>query len=134
MKPGNGRSADPAGTSYMSMVDGIPKDATILTSNSEIQYADGTKANVANGVYNHHVFYADTMKTQQPFLACSSNKTGFAIPISIFLSSAPFYFTTLDGKFNAGYYIGKNDMITSVIDLGKIELPSRHALSNRPGL
>jgi hypothetical protein len=59
-------------------------------------------------------------------LSCPGGKGGASIPISIFLSSSEFQFTTLDGKFNSGYYIGKGDKIFQVIDLGR-----RDALSGR---
>jgi hypothetical protein len=52
-------------------------------------------------------------------LSCPGGKGSPSIPISIFLSSSEFQFTTVDGTFNSGYYIGKDDKIFQVIDLGK---------------
>jgi hypothetical protein len=50
IKIGNSFSADSHGTAYNGMIDGIPKDATILRTFSELVYEDGSKATVANGV------------------------------------------------------------------------------------
>jgi hypothetical protein len=59
-------------------------------------------------------------------LSCPGGKGGSPIPISIFLSSSEFQFTTVDGKFNSGYYIGKNDPISQVLDLGMKECSSEN--------
>jgi hypothetical protein len=73
---------DAQGDSFNSVVDGLCRDCYILSGSTYLTYANESVADVANGVYNHHVFVADVGKTTKNHFACSFPSGGFKWPSS----------------------------------------------------
>jgi hypothetical protein len=71
---------DAQGDSFNAVVDGLCKDCYILTGSTYLTYPNESVADVANGVYNHHVFVADVGKTTKNHFACSFPSGGFKWP------------------------------------------------------
>jgi Stress up-regulated Nod 19 len=115
---------DPSGTGINVLAAGFPLDSLIVLAKTDIQYANDTIADVSTGVYNHHLGFFDLSKPQTTPYVCGSaaetvNKKGYTIPMSLFLGNAEEMgntsYSTPDGSFNSGYYLGKKArvMITS---------------------
>lgn len=107
---------DPAGTAWNHLADDdFPRDVTILTTNAQVVFEDGTRAEVSKGVYNHHLVFFNQDKSIPSVLSCDGQTARRGIPMSLFVGGSEDkgaqYFTTPDGKFNSGYYIGKKDRI-----------------------
>jgi Stress up-regulated Nod 19 len=107
-------------------LQGFPQDSYILRTNSTLQYEDGTLATVANDVYNHHVQIFDIGKTTEQLFQCGSIDSskpnfGMKIPGSYFGGSAsdgaPSIFTTPDGMFDSGYFLGKKSKVIMSAEL-----------------
>lgn len=49
---------------------GIPSNAALLSGRLDTVFADGSKADIAKGVYIHHLLVADVGKTSAPFALC----------------------------------------------------------------
>jgi len=49
---------------------GLPDNAAILSGKMDLMMEDGSQANVAKGVYVHHLLVADVGKTSAPFALC----------------------------------------------------------------
>jgi hypothetical protein len=86
-----------------------------------LEYEDGTSANVRNGVYNHHVIVVNTNKpstvrqrTDVP--AVSMSEFFVAVNEKSGIGYTDLY-TTPDGKFNSGYYVGPNDKISMSVEM-----------------
>jgi hypothetical protein len=103
---------------WNTLVDGIPKDATYLYANTSLEYEDGTYATVDNGVYLHHYGLYDVNRGGQQLSSCP----GLTPPRpSLFTGGAEdkgdSYFTSQDGQFNSGYYIGLRDKTMAVAEV-----------------
>src|ERR1700712_3470440 len=114
---------DPLGTAWNYLADGFPRDITILKSNTTVIYADGSKADVTNGIYSHHTYMSNIDKTIPVWFTCGSRNSMFTslLPGSLFVGGSEDryggYFTTPDGSFNSGYYIGQKDKLVLNGDL-----------------
>ncbi|KAF2664073.1 hypothetical protein BT63DRAFT_460373 [Microthyrium microscopicum] len=116
-----GFRSDPNSNSFMASLLGFPQDSYILRTNSSLQYEDGTYATVGNDVYNHHVQLFDIGKMNDLLFQCgkidpAKPKYNIKIPGSYFGGSAadgtqPALFTSPDGTFNSGYFLGKNSKV-----------------------
>ena len=114
---------DPGATMWMSALDGMPKDATYLYAKSSIAFEDGSEAAVNNGVYVHHLAVMDLdYKGASQLSVCpgrdpNTPSRGRISGGTLFTGGAEdkgdTFFTSGDGKFNSGFYIGKNDRIMS---------------------
>jgi hypothetical protein len=109
---------DPAGTSWGYLADGIPRDITILKTNTTVVYADGSKADISNGLYDHHTFMTNIDKPVPSWYNCGGNKKSpfdSMTPGSLFIGGSEDkyggYFSTPDGSVNSGYYVGQNDKL-----------------------
>jgi hypothetical protein len=108
---------DPSGTAWSYLADGFPRDITVLKSNTTVVYADGTRADVGNGIYDHHTYMSDMDKPIPGWFNCGSRNSAFVSlsPGSLFVGGSEDkyggYFTTPDGGFNSGYYIGQKDRL-----------------------
>jgi hypothetical protein len=111
---------DPAGTGWSVAADDFPKDVTVLRGHSKVVYEDGTRATIQNGLYNHHLIMTN-LKKKTPTMSNCPGRSLFRNPLSLFVGGAEdasqSFYTTQDGKFNSGYYIGKDDPIISSGDL-----------------
>jgi hypothetical protein len=112
---------DPGGTSWNFMAEDLPRDVTILTANSTVVYADGTPADVNNGIYNHHLLFLDLDKGAQTVATCPNGIPVQPPGMSVLTGSSEdkggAFYTSMDGKFNSGYYVGKNDKVIMNSDM-----------------
>lgn len=88
-------------------------------------------ATIDNNVYNHHVQLFDVGKSADQTVKCgkmeaSDVKSGFKIPGAYIggnaSDGAPSLFTTPDGTFNSGYYLGeksKTIMSAELVNYGR---------------
>jgi hypothetical protein len=108
---------DPNSETFNNIAVGLPQDATILFQNTTLQYENGDVAAQANGVYNHHVAFVNLNKFAPSFSSCpagSSSNPLTKTPSTIMGASEEIgssAYSTPDGKFNSGYYLGKNDKV-----------------------
>jgi hypothetical protein len=107
---------DPDGNVFDKIITGLPTDVMILESQSALQYANGTEADVNTGIYNHHLIIADASKKPVDPIACpGSEKAPTALPMSVFMGASEanrdLVFATPDGRFNSGFYIGRTNKI-----------------------
>ncbi|KAF2395561.1 hypothetical protein EJ06DRAFT_525303 [Trichodelitschia bisporula] len=116
-----GMSMDPAGTAWTYLAGDFPKDVTVLQVESEIVYADGTRAQITNGLYNHHLAFVDSAKGAPPMAQCLNGVKGAAPPTSVFMGGSEDagrgVYATKDPKLASGYYIGKADTIVMSGDI-----------------
>lgn len=113
--------SDPGTTTWSTALEGIPKDATYLYAKSSIAFEDGSEAAVNNGVYVHHLGISDVdYKGGSQLSICpgrdpNTPSRGRLRGGSLFTGGAEdkgdTFFTSGDGKFNSGFYIGKTDRI-----------------------
>lgn len=103
---------DPQGTSFITQAANFPKDINILSAEVKLRYEDGSLAGVGNGIYNHHVVFADAYKAPLALVACPGQKPKAGIPISVFVATGEdgnsYKFANDAADFDGGYYIGPN--------------------------
>jgi hypothetical protein len=109
---------DPAGTGFNYLAADFPRDITMLSSFIKLVFDDNTSADANQGVYNHHLAIADLNKVAPAMVECNRKAIGKEDQAaSSFMNAAEAkgqgtsFFTTSDGKFNGGYYIGKDHAI-----------------------
>jgi hypothetical protein len=112
---GNGKSMDPAGTAWNYAADSdFPRDITILRANATVVFEDGSEANTKSGIYNHHLLFVDQNKVVPSVIACGDTPS-YGIRASLFAGGSEdkgdVYYSTPDGMFDAGYYIGPDHEI-----------------------
>jgi hypothetical protein len=118
---------DAGATFWNNLIEGIPKDATYLYANASMVYEDGTDATVANGVYLHHYGLYDINRGGQQLTICP----GLTPPRpSLFAGLAEdkgdSYYTSPDGKFNSGFYIGAKDKTMAVAEVINYTNTTKH--------
>jgi hypothetical protein len=99
---------------------------TVLAGKIHLNFTDGTKADVSKGVYIHHVLTYDTSKKQPSFWSCNADGTtsvsmdgmgaGF-VGAGDDNANAPFMYTSKDGAFKSGFYVGPQDSIIATVVL-----------------
>jgi hypothetical protein len=105
---------DPNSEVWLNNVKGLPQDILVLSTNSTLTYADGTAADVVNGIYNHHLMVIDMTKSTTGPIACPDGKvTGEPVSPLMGASEAnrDLLFVAPEVDFNGGYYIGKSDKL-----------------------
>lgn len=109
----NGMGLDPQGTPYYSKLVDFPSDITIVTSETYPVWEDGTPTTVADGIYNHHMVFADSSRAPPKILACPGKPATASMPLSIFAATGQeggnSNFTTNNRRVNTGFYVSKND-------------------------
>jgi len=74
-----------------------------------------------DGLYNHHNVFMDMTSPPIPVVGCGVGKAFSSIPANFFMGSAAdayiHRYTTNDGTFNSGFYVGKDDAITMNLDI-----------------
>src|ERR1700753_769350 len=110
---GNFLSMDPSGTAWVYRIDAdFPKDITILSGAIYPVYEDGTLADMSNGLYQHHLTYVDLSRPASPIVSCENRGSMGALPVTLLIAGAAdnagALYTTMDGKFNSGYYISNS--------------------------
>jgi hypothetical protein len=96
----------------------FPTNVTLLFTDHHFEYLDGRRADASNGVYDHHLYHVDFWKKSAPLLTCPGDYGALFphlyVPGIMTDSSedkTTQYFTTADGKFDSGFYIGPEDKI-----------------------
>lgn len=85
-------------------------DCLVLGGQIYVEYANGTLANQATGVYNHHVIL-DKVGQPNRVMVCPGQKSNAKpmMPTALFLGGAnddsKQLFTSTDGQFKAGFHI-----------------------------
>jgi hypothetical protein len=123
-KIGNSFSLDPAGTGYMDVAADIPKDITILDAITGVYDDKMKEIDFNRGLYNHHNVFFDLGTSFPVPISCGSSwfdMSNFKMPVNIFMGGAADtssnHYTSLDGKFNSGYYLSKNTDVLQMIDI-----------------
>ena len=130
---------DPNGTGYWHKVtDEFPRNITVLDAGSKLVDDKFEDVDVAKGIYNHHIAFFTMNKMPTPFATCGSNKATPGVPVSIFMGeliiislfntvniatggateALHWRFTSEDGKFNSGFYLGPKAHVLNMIDIG----------------
>lgn len=131
-----GSTMDPDGFNVMNTIKGdICQDCTVLAVKIDVVFENGTRADVSSGVYLHHVLSVNIAPDRQlksnMISGFSSFCGGSAVEgavtsltdmlgvVTNSFQQAVFgfgavdeftqWFTTPDGKFNSGFYLGKKD-------------------------
>lgn len=97
-------------------------DCTVYAGKLGVMFEDGTPATPEKGIYIHHVLTTDVSKKTDPFLsACNApTRAGFSVSslkpgstgfvgVGEDSGDKPVYYTTEDGKLEAGYHVKKGD-------------------------
>ncbi|TLD34863.1 hypothetical protein E2P81_ATG05028 [Venturia nashicola] len=61
---------DPKADVILRTLKGLPDNAAILSGRLDTVFEDGSKADIAKGIYIHHLLVADVGKTTAPFAFC----------------------------------------------------------------
>jgi hypothetical protein len=103
---------DPNGIEIDRPITGICASCTVLYAKADTHFLNSTRASVSSGLYNHHVLVLDSAKRTLPWYLCDEKKYLGATKAAGFIvtgvDEAANYFTSPDGKFNSGYWIGEN--------------------------
>jgi hypothetical protein len=113
----------------MYLAEKWPRDMTVLKTNSITVYEDDTKADVSNGLYNHHVAVMNLNRGQKMWVNCGKypwldtmvNSMIDNVPGSILVGGSEDkygnYYSSNDGTFKSGFYVSPNDKIVMTGDL-----------------
>jgi hypothetical protein len=106
---------DPNSVQLNKQLTGFCTNCTVLYGKGDLHYGNGTRAGFSEGIYIHHIVIVDLTKRTMPFYLCDGQKDFLGtFPAAGFIvagnDEAPNYFTTPDGKFDSGYYIGQREM------------------------
>jgi hypothetical protein len=112
---------DPAGTGYQNLAGSdFPRDVMLVDAKTTLVNETFQKAYVDDGLYNHHIVFFDTSKTNPSFVSCNG-KRAMDIPMSIFLGAGSEEIAGMyghgGGDIKSGYYIGKKDVISFGMDI-----------------
>jgi hypothetical protein len=112
---------DPHGSGYnYAAGTDFPRDITVLQAESFIANETMGKAELDQGLYNHHDVFFDLSRTPDAWLACDGQPK-MSIPTTVLVAGIAgeldFKYTTADGKFKSGFYIGKKDFINIGVDV-----------------
>jgi hypothetical protein len=108
---------DPNSKAFANIVD-FPSDITMLFTDHYLEYEDGRRANASNGVYSHHTLYFDVTKGWKSQWGCPGPMGSMYPQITLMgvlnnqvEDTTATTFTSPDGKFDSGFYVGKNDIV-----------------------
>jgi len=110
--PGAGKM-DPNSDQFMGVATGIPTGVLVVQTNSSLTYADGSVADVVNGVYNHHLIFADAKRNgPTPFKCVEGGETVPDMGLLMGASEAnrDLQFAS-GGKIKTGFRLDKNDPV-----------------------
>ena len=92
----------------------------LLQTTTQLVYANGERADIDTGIYNHHVVTSDVNKQSSRIAGCPNKDTTTTSSRATRIGSlivgqgedaSTELFTTKDGKFDSGFYIGASDRI-----------------------
>jgi hypothetical protein len=102
----------------------FPKDVTILDAITSVYDDQMKEIDFNKGLYNHHNVFFDLGGSFPVPLSCGSgwfDMSNYKMPVNIFMGGAADttsnHYTSKDGKFNSGYYLGKNSDVLQMIDI-----------------
>ena len=102
---------DPNGIAIRTNVTGFCSSCTVLYAKGDTHFLNSSRASMASQIYQHHIVLLDQTKRTLPWYLCdekrdlgSSTSAGFIVSG---VDEAANYFTTPDGRFKSGYYIGE---------------------------
>ncbi|KAF2399753.1 hypothetical protein EJ06DRAFT_562046 [Trichodelitschia bisporula] len=111
-----GIQMDPHGQVTMRRLGGFCTDCTVIHGAAYVANADGGRVDVKEGAYLHHLLILNPTKRVPSYYTCSANggaPVSQTVPSSYFLGSgvdeSEYFFTTPDGTYNSGYYVGSRD-------------------------
>ena len=85
---GNTFSFDPNGTGWWHKVtQEFPRNITILDAFSKLVDDKFEDADVAGGLYNHHIAFFTMNKSPIKYLSCGNRPANAGIPVSIFMGT-----------------------------------------------
>jgi hypothetical protein len=102
------------------LLDGICKECMVLSAQANAALIDGSKADIGNGVYGHHIIMTDITKKGlsqgiKPPCPLINLATSFGTGPSAFVTEgdegAANAFMTKGSTIKRGYYVGKEDKI-----------------------
>jgi hypothetical protein len=109
------KGMDPEGQTIWNTFSGFCSDCTVLHGSTYLSDADGRRLEGKDGAYLHHSLIVPTTRLERPYWTCSEDGLPGRKPItlsSFFLAGGvdaqDHFFTTMDGKYNSGYYLPKN--------------------------
>lgn len=112
----NGMQMDPNGQVVLSRLSGFCTDCSVVHGAAYIAHEDGSRVDVKDGAYLHHLLILNPTKKVDSYYSCSKNGSEpvkQAMPSSYFLGSgvdeSEYFFTSPDGKYNSAYYVGTKD-------------------------
>jgi hypothetical protein len=119
---GNGRSMDPHGTGYSYLAgEDFPRDVTVLEAASMMVDENFKRADLADGLYNHHNVFYDLSHELMPVLQCGTAAPKSSLPMAVFMAGATetgtIGYAVKNSTLKSGFYIGKNDKIVIGIDM-----------------
>ena len=106
---------DPNSVQLNRALTGFCTNCTVLYGKADTFYESGARAGFSEGIYVHHIVVVDLTKRSMPFYLCKGQGDFLgSFPAAGFIvagnDEAANYFTTPDGKFDSGYYIGQREM------------------------
>jgi hypothetical protein len=104
---------------FTRMIDPIcENDCMVLTNNVSLEFEDHLIADVAHGIYDHHVVLMDMGKFGRAITCPSNSTSAFKGPKSPGIFGSHLY-TSTDGNFKSGYYMkeSKTPKLAMNVDL-----------------
>jgi hypothetical protein len=102
---------DPNGIFVEGRITGFCTHCTVLYAKADTYFPNSTRAGVSSGLYNHHIVVLDDKKRNLPWYLCDSKSELGASESAGFIVSgvdeAANFFTSPDGSFKSGYWIGE---------------------------
>jgi hypothetical protein len=113
---------DPGGTSYQYLVDDdFPRDVTVLQTFSQVEDENFKRAEISEGIYNHHNVFMDFTKPPPGAFACESGKVPKEAPMSVFMAGATevgnMTFAAESETIKTGYYLSKGRNMLNMLDV-----------------
>jgi hypothetical protein len=108
---------DPEGQTIWNTLNGFCSDCTVLHGSTYLADAEGKRLEAKDGAYLHHSLIVSHSRAEVPFWTCTEAGQAPRKPVtgtSFFLAGGvdaqDHFFTTIDGKYNSGYYLPKGDI------------------------
>jgi hypothetical protein len=120
------------------ITEGLCKNCTILAGKTRLTFEDGTEAIPSTGVYIHHIISYDLSKPANlPITKCGAGQTQRLSLGAEFLAQgedssgqAGILFTSADGKYDSGFYLGAGDKVMNQVDLVNYNNDTRKVFVN----
>jgi hypothetical protein len=113
---------DPHGTGYANVAGpDFPKDVTVLESESMMVDENFKRADLADGLYNHHNVFYDLSLATTAMVQCGTAAPKSPLPIAVFMAGATETgtqkYAVANATFQSGFYIGKDDIVSIQVDM-----------------